>query len=121
MVYLKAAQPRPIVPWSLNLSSSSCISSKSLLSFVLLHADDNASTSSYDMEQGDAAQDAQRANDVMRQHWNNAVRTEFDVPAYYTSVAVLLIRWADRFDESLGIGKQVQQTTSIYKMLLPLC
>jgi hypothetical protein len=108
MVYLKAAQHRPIVPWSLNLSSSSCISSKSLLSFVLPHADDNASTSSYDMEQGDAAQDAQRANDVMRQHWNDAVREELSVPSYYTSVAVLLIHWADRLDESLESGKQVR-------------
>jgi hypothetical protein len=73
------------------------------------------------MEHGEAAQDVQRANDVMRQLWNDAVRKEFPVPSYYTSVAVLLIHWADRFDESLEIGKQVQQTTSIYNMLLPLC
>jgi hypothetical protein len=80
------------------------------LSLVLLHSHDNASTSTYDMEPGDAAQDARRANDVMRQHWNDAMREEFPVPSYYTSVAVLLIRWADRFDESLEIGKQVQRT-----------
>jgi hypothetical protein len=71
------------------------------------------------MEQGDAGQDAQKANDVMRQHWNDAIREELSVPSYYTSVAVLLIRWADRFDESLEIGKQVQQTTSTYNMLPP--
>jgi hypothetical protein len=78
------------------------------LFLVLLHVDDNASTSTYDMEDYEVAQDARRANDVMRQHWNDAIREELSVPSYYTSVAVLLIRWADRLDESLESGKQVR-------------
>jgi hypothetical protein len=78
------------------------------LFLVLLHANVHASTPTYDMEPGDAAQDARRANDVMRQHWNDAIREELSVPSYYTSVAVLLIHWADRLDESLESGKQVR-------------
>jgi hypothetical protein len=78
------------------------------LFLVLLHVDDNASTSTYDMEDYEVAQDARRANDVMRQHWNDAIREELSVPSYYTSVAVLLIHWADRLDKSLESGKQVR-------------
>jgi hypothetical protein len=64
------------------------------------------------MEHGDAAQDAQRANNVMREHWNKAVSKEFNMPLYYTSVAVLLIRWADRSDGSLEYGKDVRLITT---------
>jgi hypothetical protein len=56
------------------------------------------------------AQSAQEANDAMRQHWNGVVCREFDVPAYYQSVSVLLIHWADWLDTDLKCGDEVSDT-----------
>jgi hypothetical protein len=44
----------------------------------------------------------------MRQHWKTAVCKEFNVPSHYQSVAVLLIHWAQRFDEQLQCGAEVR-------------
>lgn len=59
------------------------------------------------MEHGEAAQATRKANDSMRQHWNDIVRKEFYISEYYTSVAVLLIRWADQLDDWSECGAEV--------------
>jgi hypothetical protein len=51
--------------------------------------------------------DAERVDDAMRQQWKTAVCKEFNVPSHYQSVAVLLIHWAQRFDEQLQCGAEV--------------
>lgn len=53
------------------------------------------------------SQAVQKANDEMRQDWDNAVGKEFDVPNHYQSVSVLLIHWEAWLDESLGCGEEV--------------
>jgi len=54
-----------------------------------------------------AVQDAHKADDAMRQHWNDAVCKEFGVPSHYQSVAVLLIHWAKHLDTQLRCGEEV--------------
>ena len=66
------------------------------------------------MAHDEAAQNMEKANDAMRQHWNNAVCREFDAPEYYTSVAVLLIRWADRLDDWSECGAEVSQSAYVH-------
>jgi hypothetical protein len=55
----------------------------------------------------EAVQDAHKADDAMRQHWNDAVCKEFGVPSHYQSVAVLLIHWAKHLDTQLRCGEEV--------------
>lgn len=52
-------------------------------------------------------QSAQKANDAMRQRWNNVVCKEFNVPSYYQSVSVLLIHWANWLDLDLKCDEEV--------------
>lgn len=60
-------------------------------------------------------QDAQRANDAMRQHWNSVVGSEISFPNFYRSVAVLFIHWADWLDPGLECDGEV--CTSILQIL----
>ena len=55
----------------------------------------------------EVAQDTQRADDAMRQHWNDVSLKEFGVPSHYQSVAVLLIHWAKHLDKQLQCGEEV--------------
>jgi hypothetical protein len=55
----------------------------------------------------EALSNAHQANDNMRQHWNDIVCREFDLPDHYQSVAVLLIHWAERLDQDLNCRGEV--------------
>lgn len=55
----------------------------------------------------EVAEDTQRADDAMRQHWNDVAYKEFGVPSHYQSVAVLLIHWAKHLDKQLQCGEEV--------------
>jgi len=50
---------------------------------------------------------ANEANDSMREHWNETVCKEFDLPDHYQSVAVLLIHWTERLDRDLNCRAEV--------------
>ena len=62
---------------------------------------------SKDIRDSEVAQNAQRADDEMRQHWNDVAYKEFGVPSHYQSVAVLLIHWAKHLDKQLKCGEEV--------------
>jgi hypothetical protein len=78
-----------------------------------------------DQDKEVVARDAERVDDAMRQHWKTAVCKEFNVPSHYQSVAVLLIHWAQRFDEQLQCGAEVgdmpnsQSGSLTYTMIRP--
>lgn len=63
--------------------------------------------------EGETMQDADRANDAMRQHWNSTVCEEFDIPDRYQSVAVLLIHWADWLDTTLKCRAEVSDARTM--------
>ena len=62
---------------------------------------------SKDTRDSEVAQDTQKVDDEMRQHWNDVAYKEFGVPSHYQSVAVLLIHWAKHLDKQLQCGEEV--------------
>jgi len=69
----------------------------------------------------DEQKNAQKAASEMQLWWDEAIAKNMNLPDYYRSVSVLIIKWSDQLDELKTKAEVPNRDTAIHASLADIC